>query len=271
MLFKLSIIVFTTISLLSFAISGDTFEIESLWSDYGPVAYDYGYDDIAFTLKTDVPYASIDWYIDFPDDDEGYKYQKTIHGNGTSTHCDFHPDSLPGAVTSNEYTIKAIAYFYDADGNSVSDTDTYDIVVFKPIVLTQTKRELMDNKPKYFPDVYGYVKLYGYYRIGNAIYMDYYISAYFKGDQNDRYTVWAECKNTIFGLKPSVFGSSGWKKIHKKDRSMTVSDSVLNSLDGGENREYTCEAYIRLVVQGGDKEDNYHEPKFPYQVKLRPE
>ena len=150
MLFKLSITALISILLLSSAISGDAFEIESLWSDYGPVAYDYGNDDIAFTLTTDVPYSAVDWYIDFHDD-KGYKYQTTIQGNGTKTYCDFHPDSLPGALTGEKYTIKATAVFFDEDLNPIKNTDTYDILVLRPLILTQTKRELVDNDPKYFP------------------------------------------------------------------------------------------------------------------------
>lgn len=274
MLFKLRItVIAAAIITLCFVISSDAYEIESLSSDYGTIVYDYGWDYILFTLTTDVAYSQIDWYIDFHDD-EGYQLQETVFNDGKKTISHFNPDSLPGEITGKKYTIKADVLFIDADFNSFNDSDTCDIYVCKPIIETRTKRELMDNKTKYYPDVSGNVELSAYCRIGNDLIMNYIIHANYSGDdEKATYTVWAECKNTIFGLSGSIFGDSGWKKISTKDRFMFAADSVSNSLAGGErNREYTCEAYVRLVVQGNSgKRDNYHEPTFPFQIKLTPQ
>lgn len=231
--------------------------------------YNYGYAQgiwhVAY-VKTSDPYYVVDWYIDdvFQESD----YYDLAMGNEAY----FSPYWLTGSVSGKDYVISVRVWEWNEDEEFRVYTDDYTLTVYAPIVLTQTKRELEENETKYFPDVSGYAELSRYYRVGNDVIMDYYIIANYMSDTDDEYTVWAECKNTISGIGTVLADDNGWKKIHKGDRTMSLPGSISNSLASGDDRDYTCEAYIRLVVQGSDgNEDNYHEPVFPFSTTFRPE
>ena len=232
----------------SYTLTVYTFQMVEMYPSKG------GYEDFSNSLwhtayiKTSRPYDYLYWFIN------GTIVGYDISGNGQSeAYFTTIPEDYPGSISGISYTVSAYA---SKGGAWVSDS--YQVTVYKPMIDTQTDRE-KKGRAKIYPEVSGYTELSRHYRVGNDVIMDYYLLAnYFGNDENIEYTVYGECKNTIIGLTDSKPGDSGKKKIHTQDRLMVVSDSVSQSLAGGNSdTEYQCEAYIRLVVSDGTNPDEH--------------
>lgn len=107
-----------------FLTSSEAFEISQMYPSYG------GYEDHTGSLyhtayvETDTPYLYVYWYID--------DVYQSISG-GPSTSASFSPNSsdFPGNHDGITYTIKAVAYQYDAENDVIlSDSDSYSVTVY---------------------------------------------------------------------------------------------------------------------------------------------
>ncbi len=254
-----------TLCLLSFPISSDAFEIESLWSDYGPVAYDYGNDDIAFTVKTDVPYSGIDWYIDFYDG-EGFQYQETEDGDGVRKYDDFSHHDLSGTLTEQKYTVKACAFLYGEDATYFSDSKTYDLFVFKPMTESQTEREKSDVLATVFSDISGSLTLYRQYYDGSNISME--CSGYVWNHRNNdvrikmggvfRHEILNKDLDELEYPLPQLWVEPGntYGPHSSSDRPEGPFSFPCSWI--GETETWESSAYLRITLEDGTNYDSYH-------------
>ena len=136
-----------------------------------------------------------------------------------------------------------------------------------------------DVEPKKYPDVFGCIELTRHYYSHPNVVMEYAVTAYYTGDEDDRFTVTTEYKNTIFHFwgqnahkqEPPMgqeLGPTG--SIHKNNRFFPDSGSIPNSLEGGAdpNNRYSCEAYIRMVVSDGRLGDEHYHFKPTHSFQL---
>ena len=220
-------------------------------------------------VRTDSPIYNIGWTVG------GVTQGETFALDSAPTTAYFYPDFLTGEVTGTTYELSVGVWEWDEDDAVFrSDTDSYTLTVYgimgkdTPLVF-----------PKKYKNVFGYIELTRHYYSHPDVVMDYYVSAYYTGDEErDSFSVTTEYKNTIVDF----WGPGGdkeeppWdqqqgptKEIHKDDRSFNDSGSISNSLVGGAhpNGRYSCKAYVRLVVNGRQGEDNYHfEPSHWFQL-----
>ncbi len=253
-------ITITFLTLLGFAGHSDALEIEEVRPFYWNYdLYQYSSSDVSHYAyaKTDTPYYVVEWYVDgvyvgySPGANEGEE-------NGpTEASCCFEVGT--GTITGTTYTITAKAWDQEDHSDDLSDTDSYEVTVYQPIVLSSPS-------PKPLDDVWGRAELSKHYRSGNDVTMDYYVSVYYNGDEEVEYSVTTENKNTIFDLPGglvSVPGDDPSGKIGYDEndsdlqRSFSDSGSITNGAlaNGREGVEYRCEAYVRITVNANPKRD----------------
>ena len=250
----------TFLTLLSFAGKSPALEIEEVRPFYwGYDLYEYGGSNgvshYAYA-KTDKPYYVVQWYVNgvyvgySPGANEGEE-------NGpTEASCYFEVGT--GTISGTTYTITAIATDQENHNDDLSDTDSYEVTVYKPITKT-------DPTPKMLDDVYGRAELSRHYRNGNDVIMDYYVTVYYHGDEEVEYRVTTENKNTVDtpnGLitvhGPDPSGEIGYDEDDPDlQRGFPDSGSITNSSLGTGNFgiEYRCEAYVRITVGATPKRD----------------
>lgn len=112
---------------VSFVNSGNAdFEIETMEPSYG------GYEDRSGWLyhrayvQTSEPYTYIYWYVN------NKFVASTFASDNVTTDAYFTPSGYPGSHNGTTYTIKAKAWSIpDANGNVQTNTDSYDVVVYR--------------------------------------------------------------------------------------------------------------------------------------------
>ena len=76
------------------------------------------------TLRQNSPYLYVYWYVDDV-------YQSISGGPSTSAYFSPNSSSFPGSSDGTTYTIKAVAYQYDAENDlMLSDTSSYSVTVY---------------------------------------------------------------------------------------------------------------------------------------------
>ena len=124
--FKTLIIATAILSLfLTFLTPSEAIEITEMYSTYDD-SEERGCLYITAYVATDSPYLYVYWYID--------GVQQSISG-GPGTSASFSPNSsdFPGSSAGITYTIKAVAYQYDAENDvMLSDSDSYAVIVYTP-------------------------------------------------------------------------------------------------------------------------------------------
>lgn len=122
--FKTLIIATAILSLFFlFLTPSEAFEITQMYSTYDD-SENRGCLYITAYVETDTPYLYVYWYID--------GVQQSVSG-GASTSAYFSPNSsdFPGSSDGTTYTIKAVAYQYDAENDvMLSDSDSYSVTVY---------------------------------------------------------------------------------------------------------------------------------------------
>ncbi len=111
-------------SLFGMISGSNAFEIVEFPSD----TEDYSYGGITYhtaSLKTDVPFYSVWWYVDGT-------FVSSTYGGHEKTEASFSPHWLTGGIKGVKYTIKAEAMWIEDDGTTQNDTDSYVLRVFEP-------------------------------------------------------------------------------------------------------------------------------------------
>ncbi len=87
-------------------------------------------------VETSEPYMSVDWYLD------GI-YQYTSLGNNvfTSVEFTFSGPNLFGSITGETHPLMAKVWYKDVNGDFAFVTESYDILIYKPIVEHRTSDE----------------------------------------------------------------------------------------------------------------------------------
>lgn len=238
----------------------NSFHIVSLHSTNGSSeAYTFG-GLIYHTarIETSEPFFKVTW-------DVGGVIKRTSAGDGVKTEDYFSPQGLAADIDGETYTITASVTLdvVDAQGNFVTDLKSYDFTVYTPIYTTDVEG---GGDPR-FSDVSGYAEIssHTYDSLSGVVSFGYKVSAFYKGNnERKQHNITTECKNTIFGLGQAgakvVPGRDPSGTISKNNRSFSDSDSISNTLEGGEpGKLYRCEAYVRIIVHGAlAREDHYH-------------
>ncbi len=161
--------------------------------------------------------------------------------------------SFDGHIKIAEYDVKAEVWFYDADGNptTVSDSSETSTSVYKPVIA--------DDSGYKKTGVYGYSELTAHYYDGSYIVMDGYVWAYNGTGENargfGRFRHTAINKNLDELEKPLPnesfktgetygYGTSHWGTYFNFFAGEIV--------DGG---EWVCNAYLRINVHQGKTDD----------------
>ena len=227
------------------------FQIEEMYPAYGGhEGYDYGSGAYnASYVRTSEPYDRVEWYV-------GSDRQSTSLGDGvrmSAVHVFYlTSDSVKGTL----HTITAVAWYEADNGEMVSNTKSYELTVYEPIIRTDVEGGGDPN----LPNVDGHAELTRFYKSGSDVVVDWYVSAYYNGDNPPGfYNVTTEFKNTIQDFwgqgahkqVPPVGDEAGPSGFLSTDnRSFVESGSISNSLVGGVKDKigYDCAAYIRIKV-----------------------
>ena len=138
--------VVTFFILLGFVSSSEALKIVEMYPSYGGYEDNSGYLYHTAYIKTDQPYYTVHWFINdvlvevtpggYEGDEDG------------PTEAYFSPNTsdYPGSLSGTNYTIKAIAWDQEDHSDDLSDTDSYDVVVYKAI---------FDSSVGDITDVYG--------------------------------------------------------------------------------------------------------------------
>ena len=84
---------------------------------------------------TDIPYASVKWYVDD-------SLKETDYGSGSKRIADFTYTFNSGSTTGREYEIKAIAF----DSESASGDDAYDLTIWSDLEDVSTPSRSVSNE-----------------------------------------------------------------------------------------------------------------------------
>ena len=135
--------VIATLPLLSIVTISQAFEIEKVGpgsglyeeTDSGSGAYHYAY------VKTSEPFYDIVWYVN------GSYAGWSDGSNRINETYIYDLPTLPGDVTGKKHTITAVAYLLHANGDVESDSQSYSVKVYKPVVESGFSTE--------YPHIYG--------------------------------------------------------------------------------------------------------------------
>lgn len=243
----------TFLLLAGFVNSSDAFEIEEMIpDDYFRRYYanDLGYGAThRVRVKTSHPYYCVDWYVD-----DAFHSSSYNNNDYTLIRAYAKITGLTGSLSGTIYTIKAITYEWDGAMSSTSDTDSYEVTVYKPIYTYDVDGKADPD----IPEVSGYSEISRYYRSGDIIILDYDAYLFYHGNDNKKkFKVWTEIKNTIHDLDYPETGKIG--TLDKDEPCFTDSGTISASLSRGETGEkYLCEAYVRIAARDGRNEDHYY-------------
>ncbi|MXV77217.1 hypothetical protein F4X73_12815 [Candidatus Poribacteria bacterium] len=241
---------------------------------YNPVGTDMYEDYDVFEsltheayVSTSDPYQRVDWYASKVGEDRSEPTHTTM-GDGVSTYASFNPSSLSGSLGGTDYTIKAVAWYTDDDGFSYSFTQTYQLTVYEPYYTYDVDKLDVNGKPDPdIPEVQGYSEITRYYRSGDDMILNYYVSASYTEDADKSFTGVVEIKNTIHGLDEDTYDYTDISALDKDNRffsgpfnsddDFTLTASFSSGTTGW---EYDCEAYVRLTIKRNfaDDEDDYY-------------
>lgn len=181
----------TFATLLGFANKSPALEIEEVRPfSWNYDLYQYGNNGVSHYVyaKTDKPFYVVEWYVNgvyvgySPGANEGEE-------NGpTEASCYFEVGT--GTISGTTYTITAKAWDQEDHSDDLSDTASYEVTVYKPIVLTKPN-------PKKLDDVSGRAELSRHYRNGNDVIMDYDVYVRYYGDEEVEYRVTTENKTLL--------------------------------------------------------------------------
>ena len=196
-----------------------------------------------------------------------FEVQDNLHCSNTR-YASFNPSSLSGSLGGTDYTIKAVAWYTDDDGFSYSFTQTYQLTVYKPDYTYDVDKLDVNGKPDPdFPEVQGYSEITRYYRSGDDMILNYYVSASYTEDADKSFTGVVEIKNTIHGLDEDRYDYTDISALDKDNRFFSGpfnSDddfTLIASFSSGTTGQiYKCEAYVRLKITRNlaDGEDHYY-------------
>ena len=198
-------------------------------------------------LETSEPYHTVKWYINDV-------LEETSFGNINNPRYEayFSPYWLPGSLRGTTYEIKAVASFTE-DGPTA--TDSYGLTVYAP-KFTRTAEVIPQNNP----DVSGYVELTRQYYDGENITIDCKVVAY--------NFISLGCK-AYSRFKHALTGRMTIERDHPIDAEGILvpqpighylhSDSLSHPNIGeiGEDERLVSQAYVRLVVNSFNGEDNW--------------
>ena len=218
-----------------------------LRSAYGSEAYDYG-GGICDTarIETDVNVSDIEW-----------KKNGNVVGisqNVNSTQASFSISGLTGDLFGNQYTIEAVAWFLDDEGTWHSDTESYDITVYKPI-----SKSIPDgDRHVLFVSAYVEIRKQTYDQASGVMNFGYYVSAAHQGGDKSA-TLKTEYKASFPDLGIEEKREADRGTITKLRSYFSDSGSLSATLSGGwAGVSYGGEAYVRLIVDSNDGRDEYH-------------
>lgn len=243
------------LAILSIAITGlfgmiSQAEITSLSTS----AYlDYGSGgDLWASLTANKDIYVIDWYID------NVKIKTTDHYQSpTISSGHVHLDTRTGGIQGVKYWVKAVAWFSDKENNTfVSDTETSDVRVFAPKVISGTKYPRGMPEHQRGTGIYGSVELTRHYHDGQNIVVSgsvyasngttkelnaasWYRHTRFKID--DGTTLWS-----VEDPRPSDPLPSG--ETYSNSGSSMTTYSLGRNINDGE--QIKLNAHIHLVVGG---------------------
>ena len=127
------------LALAGFVNSSDAFEIVEMYPRPGEYTEEYrGYLNHTAYVKTSEPYYTVEWYVDDV-------YQNSSYGdsNNPITEAYFSPYWLEGSIDGTTYTIKAVAYSMDA--NTLINTDSYTLTVYRPTYVPKVDAHIGAN------------------------------------------------------------------------------------------------------------------------------
>ena len=255
-----SIATLIAICFLSFGIISSSDADIEITDMYVPSeTYNNGYFYLFVYADTDKPFDVVDWYI--ADSDADLQYVGETLGDGVTTRAYFYPDvsDCPGHIKGREYRVAAKVWYYDDDDNSWSDYDSRDFTVFRSISTTE-----VEDPPKKARSTRGYSELTRQYYTGDAIKIDCYVYAYCSVEnRNKTIRAWSRFKHALTGKQAIVWdhplerGGIVAQPIGGKHGSYSRSDTLPHFDINLEQRNYTSDAYVRLIVQSGGLEDHY--------------
>lgn len=228
--------------------SSDAAEITS-FSVYGGSDYGGG-SFFSASLSADADIQFVDWWIKqtWPADEADSEYEKLFTSSpygGPNVYE--YLGSFDGHIKIAEYSIKAVAWFSDAENNTfVSDTSTTTTSVYKPVYEGGYKQS----------GIHGYSELTAHYFDGSSIVMDGYAWAY-NGTGRD---VWGSGRfrhvatNKALDELEKDLPPARFKQGETYGYSTSDWGTYFNFDTGGAIQgtdKWVCNAYLRLVV-GGD-------------------
>ena len=250
--FGVAVAMICSLLLIGVVNSSHAIEIEEFPSDTDDTSYG-GYTYHMAYVKTDNPIYHVSWYID-----NEWVYGETL--NSTTSYASYYPyDKIPGIISGEEYKIGVKVWEWDAEDEEFrSTTDSYNVRMFEPMVE-------YDAHPKELNGVRGYAELSKHYRNGNDVIMDFYVEVSYSGDEEVRYSVSTEFKNTVDGNTepgPDPTGEIGYDEDDSDLKSSfsdsgSITNDTLNFRD--RNMSYRCEAYVTITVNATPKRD-WHIP-----------
>lgn len=168
--FKTTMIAAAIVSLvlLSFVGYSDAIEIEELTPYYTETTFDGNRNWNYVYIKTNTPYIWIEYYVTQNDNRE---WADESWGDTVTTEAYFAPWWLRGSVTGETYEIEVVANALDENFNILSDSKSYTLTVFEPIIEEGYKKL----------GVWGRAKLSRQYYSHPYVDIDCYVSAYNPG------------------------------------------------------------------------------------------
>ena len=246
--------VIASLLLIGFVVKSEAIEIVSLSGN--SEAYNYGDGNFYCyaVVETDVPIYQVSWSID-----NEVVYSETL--DSTTKFAYFYPNTsdCPGHIKGDKYEVGVTVWEWDAEAEKFrSNSSGYDLTVFQPMFTSEVQ-----TPPKKHESVSGYSELNRQYYDGNNITIDCYVSA--SNSKGVRRTAYSRFKHNLTGraeiVREDPFNAEGNiepKRIGPNFGSYSHSDSLTHYNVGDlQNRDYTSDAYIRLVVQGVGGEDHY--------------
>ena len=233
---------------LSIVNSGDAASITSL-SVYAGVDRGSGAYATAY-LSADEAIDYIKWYVN------GTYERTSMHSHGT-TSVTVSLNNLSGDIRGAKHTIKAIAWFWDeANETWTTDTDSYGVVVYKPIQDSYTDEET---------GAYGSAGVFAHYFNGVSFVMS--ASTYASNGTNKtlRVYAWFRQRQYINGAQVEERRDTKTSvKIEPGNSSSALPDSSIVDFPLGrlirDGEEYYFDAHTHLrvtTVQAPHKENNW--------------
>ncbi len=264
---SIAIIIAIMCSLFGMISGSNAFEIVEFPSD----TEDYSYGGITYhtaSLKTDVPFYSVWWYVDGT-------FVSSTYGGHEKTEASFSPHWLTGGIKGVKYTIKAEAMWIEDDGTTQNDTDSYTVRMFESKIISDTKypRGIPENKRS--TGVYGFAQLTRHYHDGRYIVVEGYV--YARNRTKQSLNASSFFRQTEFRKNErGVLIATGWSKQDPEfDQNVPIpttpigpgesyynsgSSAISYDVEGdiGDDQRIYLNAHVHLDVSGAVWHENGH-------------